>query len=191
MPCRGLCSSYMAEQERQRLFFALWPDAELRQQLSAYQPLLMGCGGRQVVLENLHITLAFLGSVGATTRSCLEQEADGISLPPFTLKLDELGFWRRPQVVWLGAGAIPAPLLALVAALKKAMLACDLEPESRPFQAHLTLMRRARRAPAVKPVEVLPWPVGEFALMASDTRPEGVRYEVLRRWPLDGTRMIG
>lgn len=174
----------MAEAEHQRLFFALWPDEAVRRQLADYRDLLKGCRGRLVVPENLHITLAFLGSVDADTRSCLEQAADIISVPAFTLKLDELGFWRRSQVVWLGTGETPEPLLGLASALKQAMLGCGLEPESRPFQTHLTLMRKARRAPAEEPCEATLWPVADFALMLSDTRPEGVRYEVLQRWPL-------
>ena len=187
MPCKALCGNWMADQERQRLFFALWPDEPQRSQLASYYPMLRGCAGRKVPPENQHITLAFLGSTDAATRHCLEQEADGILLPPFTLQLDQLGFWRRPQVVWLGASVTPEPLLALSAALKKAMLACGLEPESRPFQAHLTLLRKARRAPPERNAAVLSWPVGEFVLVASETRPEGASYQVLRRWPLTGT----
>jgi 2'-5' RNA ligase len=174
----------MAEAPRQRLFFALWPDEAVRRQLAGYKPLLRGCGGRPVAPGNLHITLAFLGSVDAATRRCMEQAADTISLPPFTLLLNELGFWRRPQVVWLGTDVPPEPLLSLAAALKQAMLACALEPDARPFQAHLTLMRKARRAPEGEPPAGITWPVSDFALVVSETRPEGVRYEVVRRWDL-------
>ena len=156
----------------------------MRRQLAGYKPLLQGCGGRPVLPGNLHITLAFLGGVDADTRRCMEQAADNITLPPFTLQLNELGFWRRPQVVWLGASETPSPLLELASALKQAMLACELEPDSRPFQAHLTLMRKARRAPAQDPADKLSWPITDFALVRSDTRPEGVRYEVLRKWKL-------
>mgnify|MGYP000476091473 CR=1 FL=1 len=172
----------MAEAERQRLFFALWPDEAVRRQLAAYPPLLKGCGGRLVVLENLHITLAFLGSINADTRRCMERAADAISLPAFTLQLDQLGFWRRPQVVWLGSETMPPPLLDLATALKKAMISCHLEPDERPFQAHMTLMRKAHRPPGESSVPPLVWSINEFALVVSETRPEGVRYEVLSRW---------
>lgn len=174
----------MAESERQRLFFALWPDEPVRRQLADYQPLLKGCGGRLVILENLHITLAFLGSVDVPTRTCLEKAADAITATTFTLQLDQLGFWRRPRVVWFGANDTPPPLLSLVEKLKQSMIGCALEPESRRFQAHLTLMRKAWRAPRELNPQALTWPVTDFALVASDTRSEGVRYEVLRRWSL-------
>ncbi len=184
MPCKAHCASCMPEQERQRLFFALWPDESVRGQLGLYRPLLRGCGGRLVVVDNLHITLAFLGSVDVATRQCLEQAADAIPLPSFTLQMDQLAFWRRPRVVWLGAGKTPEPLLALATALKKAMIGCDLEPDTRPFQAHMTLMRKAERAPANTTVAPLAWHIKDFALMISETHSEGVRYGVLRKWPL-------
>ena len=184
MPCRARFGNCMAEQERQRLFFALWPDEGVRRQLAGYFALLEGCGGRLVAVENLHITLAFLGSVDGGTRQCLEQAADKIVTPPFTLQLDQLGFWRRPQVVWLGAEDTPAPLHALAAAMKRAMVSCDLEPDERPFQAHMTLMRKARRPPIRTSVDTLSWHIEDFALVLSDTRSGGVHYEVLRRWPL-------
>ncbi len=174
----------MAEPERQRLFFALWPDEALRQQLDTYRPMLNGCGGRLVVPENLHITLAFLGSIDSDTRQCLEEAVGAIALPAFTLQLNELGFWRRPQVVWLGTDTMPTSLLDLATALKRAMISCHLEPDERPFQAHMTLMRKAHRPPEASSVSPLAWPIDDFALVRSDTRAEGVRYEVLRRWRL-------
>lgn len=170
--------------QSRRLFLALWPDDTQRQQLAEYYPLLKGCGGRKVALENLHITLAFFGSVDADTQACLEQQLDAIDASPFTLEMDELGFWRRPQVVWLGASETPHELLSLVNELKKAMIDCDLEPESRSFQTHLTLMRKARRRPDDADPPRMNWPVDDFVLVASETLPEGARYEVLRRWEL-------
>ena len=45
-------------------------------------------------------------------------------------------------------------------------------------------MRKAWRAPLELNPPAMTWPVNDFALVASDTRSEGVRYEVLRRWQL-------
>jgi 2'-5' RNA ligase len=181
----ALCSGSMTERPTQRLFFALWPAGAQREQLLRYFPLLRGCGGRRVRPENLHITLAFLGSVDAATRTCLEQAANNIDIQPFTLYLQQLGFWRRPRVVWLGANEEPPELLTLVGELKKAMLKCGLEPDTRPFRAHLTLLRKAYRTPRVEQIPLLEWPVSHFVLVASQTRPEGAVYEIVRSWELD------
>ena len=174
----------MSESDRQRLFFALWPGGAEREKLESYRPLLRGCGGRPIKPQNLHITLAFLGSVDSAVRECLEQAASAIELPPFTLRLDRLGFWRRPQVIWLGQEPSPEPLLALAGELKQAILTCGMEPDSRGFRTHLTLQRRAHRPPRQREVPPLEWQVDRFVLVASETRPEGVVYEVVREWRL-------
>ena len=93
MHCAVHCAGSMAEQER--LFFALWPDEALRQQLAVYPPMLKGCGGRLVVQDNLHITLAFLGSVDGDTHRAvgLRWDAsvplDGVTPLQYTLLRDE------------------------------------------------------------------------------------------------------
>lgn len=174
----------MAERETQRLFFALWPGDFERDQLQGYFPLLRGCSGRRVPQQNLHLTLAFLGSVDVDTRDCLIAAAGRINQPSFTLQLDQLGFWRRPRVVWLGSDEPPSQLFELVGELKKAMLACGLEPENRRFQTHVTLLRKAHRAPRKQDIPVLEWQAKRFVLVASETRPEGVIYRVLKSWDL-------
>jgi len=46
------------------MFFALWPDDAVRAQLAHWSRELHAvCGGRPTRVENLHLTLAFLGGV--------------------------------------------------------------------------------------------------------------------------------
>lgn len=180
-------SSPPAEPRPQRLFFALWPSTAQRESLRRLAAqACRGGGGRPVPADNLHLTLAFLGSVEASTRAYLEAAAAAIHLPPFTLELDQAGYWRRPRVIWLGASQTPEPLQALVRQLRAALLGCGLEPEARPFAAHLTVMRKAVRGPARTEIAPFAWPVDSFALVASQTLPQGASYQVVARWPLDG-----
>ncbi len=174
---------------RQRLFLALWPDAALREAIVAvtrdYLPIH---AGRRVAPAKLHLTLAFLGSVDAGQQACVEAAAAAVadSKPAsFVLQLDRIGFWRRPQVLWLGASQTPPALSELVARLNAALPACGYQPESRPYAAHMTLMRKLRRGPPASRLSVpVDWPVHDFALVASRTLPEGASYTVLTRWPL-------
>lgn len=169
-----------------RLFFAFWPDKALRRRLYALGSDLLGDNrGRQLPAENLHLTLAFLGYVDAGRQTCLEREASAIQSPAFTLTLDQAGFWPRKGILWVG-GTPPEELLALVRALQLGLTACGLEPETRPFQVHLTLARNVRRLRLERnhPIAPLAWPVRQFALVASQTLPDGARYEVLRIWEL-------
>ncbi|MDT8385348.1 MAG: RNA 2',3'-cyclic phosphodiesterase [Gammaproteobacteria bacterium] len=176
----------------QRLFFALWPDGALRQRLAdCGRPLLQAVQGRPVAMENLHITLVFLGDVDAQQQACLEGQAttfaEGLACPPFELRLDQFGHWPRPRVLWLGAGETPAPLSLLVEQLSTGSRECGLSPETRPYRPHLTLMRKVTRVPVgllEAPFAPLSWPVSGFVLVRSVARPPGVTYEVLREWSL-------
>lgn len=170
---------------RQRLFFALWPDEALRRQLAEVaRQFELPAGARRVHADNLHITLAFLGGQSDEARTCLERQAESIRASRFTLTLDRQGFWPKPRVVWIGSDAPPAELLQLAGGLQRAQLACGLEPEARPFHTHLTLLRKVARLP--RPIALAPllWQVSDFALVVSETLPEGARYRVVRRFSL-------
>jgi 2'-5' RNA ligase len=55
--------------------------------------------------------------------------------------------------------------------------------ERRPFAAHVTLIRDARRAP-LPPVPEVAWPVCEFLLVRSSVSSRGATYEPLERFTL-------
>lgn len=171
--------------EVQRLFFALWPSETVRQELQRRcKPLWRSGGGRAVSVDNLHITLVFLGTVSAEQRACVERAAAAIQSPRFTLLLDRVGYWPRPRVLWLGSDAQPETVVTLAGALAAGARECGLSTDDRPFQTHLTFMRKVAKRPAELSVEPLVWEVDSFALVQSQTYPEGVRYTPLRSWPL-------
>lgn len=173
-----------ADQGGLRLFFALWPDEAVRQALVRISRQLTVPDVKRMIPDNLHLTLAFIGTQGQEVQACLEQQAAAIQVPPFILTLDQLGFFAKPQVVWLGDQNPPASLLQLAQALKQAQLQCGLEPEARPFQTHLTLLRKVRHPPGpFQPAPII-WDVNEFVLVASETRPQGAQYRILRRFSL-------
>lgn len=171
--------------DAQRLFFALWPTDELRQQLQRRcKSLLRHGGGRPVAVGNLHITLAFLGAVSAEQRACVEQAAEAIQLPRFSLRLDRAGYWSRPRVLWLGSSEQPEAVVALASGLNSGARACGLTMDSRPYQTHLTFMRKVAKPPADLALEPLVWDVDSFSLVQSHTYPEGVQYIPLQSWAL-------
>ena len=167
----------------QRLFFALWPDAALRQQL-AQTALALLPQVRRVPVENLHSTLVFLGNVGSAQRLCLEDAASLVRAARFSLTLDRFGYFRRPQVAWLGCTNIPAPLQALVAELNRGATACGFPPDKRPYEPHLSIARHLRQDPSRLAVIPISWNVERFALMESVSDEKGVHYRPLRFWHL-------
>ncbi|MGH8521796.1 MAG: RNA 2',3'-cyclic phosphodiesterase, partial [Gammaproteobacteria bacterium] len=139
---------------------------------------------KPVPAENLHITLLFLGSVTAQTRTCAEAIAEGIAGHPFELRLDQIGFWPRSGILWLGARELPESLAALVRDLHLGIAGCGIDLDARPFEPHVTLMRKALVVRREWPLVAVAWRVDDFALVESKTNPDGSRYQVLRSWRL-------
>jgi len=171
---------------RRRIFFALWPDAGVRDALAAVAaPILKSCRGRPVPPENYHVTLRFLGSVDADALAAARAAAKATIGERFELVLDRLGHWPRPAVVWLGARGVDDRLLRLVANLNTELESRGFGPDPRPYRPHLTLMRKAAGAPqydgGLAPIR---WPVGGFCLVESRSESEGARYNPLESWPL-------
>ena len=173
-----------SEAPTQRLFFALWPSEDVRAGLAEVMASLHVRGGKPVPAENLHITLLFLGSVTAQTRICAEKIAGGIAGQPFELRLDQIGFWPKSGIVWLGGRELPESLAALVRNLHLGIAGCGIDLDARPFNAHLTLMRKALVVRRERPLVAVTWRVDDFGLVESKTNPDGARYQVLTRWRL-------
>lgn len=171
--------------ERHRLFFALSPSRELAQ---AFHQLAMSdlqaCRGRRLTPEQIHLTLRFIGPVKETVASCLQQAASRIHLPAFELVFDTLGYWPRPRVIWSMPSHVPPALTELAARLERNCVDCGLPPETRSYVPHLTLIRNARQRPAETHMPALHWPVEAFALIRSETLPQGAVYTELQRWAL-------
>lgn len=174
----------LAEPTTQRLFFALWPDDAVREQLRAAQQGMLRGGGRPVHVQDIHVTLAFLGQVEAQRQTCMAQAAAGVRGAPFELVIDRQGYWPRPRVAWCAPAATPEPLRELVQRLNGALRPCGFVPDRRPYSPHVTLFRDSRAVsdgPLAHPVR---WPCREIVLVASGNVPDGPRYRVLARWPL-------
>jgi 2'-5' RNA ligase len=151
-----------------------------------------------VAAPALHITLKFLGErderlVGDLTHAL---EAVAQRHAPLEIRLTEIGAFpnfRRPRVVWVGMTCQDA-LGALVRDIDQAFAPMGIAPETRAFQAHLTL---GRVRSEMTPVEAATLaaaahalrPTGVFAvqtvdLMHSELGPGGSRYSVMAAVPL-------
>lgn len=168
-----------------RLFFASWPDSTTRDAVHHATRAAVGLsGGRPVATTNLHLTLAFLGSVGADRHEAVCAVAGGIALPGFEIVFDQVEVWPRPRVVVATASDPPVAAATLAARLWAGLAPLRFEPDLRPYRPHLTLARKVSRPKAALIMKPVPWPVRELALVETVTDPAGPRYTVLERWPL-------
>jgi len=166
-----------------RLFFALWPDEASRARLAGWtRAIHRESGGRAMRPENVHLTLAFLGSTGPALLPAIEAAAAQVTPRAFSLRIDEPGHWRHNQIAWAGVREIPDGLAALVSDLRTALLEASVPFDVKPFVAHITLVRKTRAGFTLPQLEPIDWPVREFVLVRSVTGLDGSRYEVAKRW---------
>ncbi len=171
--------------EIQRLFFALWPSVELGRELYRLAGMaLRGGAGRRVAPENIHLTLAFLGSVDASFRECAEQAASRVQAGAFALNLERIGCWAKSGILWVGPEQTPETLLQLIQELNSGLAGCGHVAEKRPYAAHLTLVRDARPCVPARNIDAHRWEIDRFCLVQSHAHPEGAHYEILRQWEL-------
>ena len=167
-----------------RCFFALWPDDDVRNQLEAISERLPDGCGRRVRIENLHITLVFLGNIGERVVERMRLAVDGFKGRKFSLTLDHNGWWKRPQVIWLGTDEVPEPLGELVAYLHTVATRHELRVDSRPYAPHLTLVRKAKRAVHGISFSPIHWNIRDFCLVQSITHASGAEYRIVQNWAL-------
>ena len=195
-----------------RCFVAVLLPEQVRARLGAVCAELRGQtrGLSWVRMDNLHLTLRFLGEIEPTmlehVRAAVTDAATGV--PPFTMSLGGLGGFppgRAPRVLWAGVSTGGDEMTALHGALEAALAARGIPRESRRFHPHVTLARvRDPRGPGGGLASALgagplfgEARVAALHLMRSELDPQGARHTVLaeapltepsgssRRWPQD------
>ena len=168
-----------------RLFFGIAVPTKPRRALqAASHALSLPIAARPVQTVNFHLTLAFLGLVAEHRLPCIVRAAQRIDGRGFELRLDHLGHWPRPRVLWAAPLQPPEELRALVHALQQQLRHCGFSPEQRPYQPHLTLARKVGRYTGDTQLDEVSWWVEQFHLYHSTPTANGVRYRVLASWPL-------
>lgn len=151
---------------------------------TASRELVRDSGGRPVAPSNLHATLVFLGSVGEADMPAVMAAAEGLAAVPFEILFDRVEHWPRPQVLVTVASSPPQVAAALAGDLGARLARNGLKIEPRPWRPHVTLARKVTRPAAGLALGPVRWAVNELSLIESRSDPAGVRYVVVRSWPL-------
>ena len=162
-----------------RLFFALPCPPMTATRIDAWRQQ-QHFAGRPVPMENLHLTLAFIGLVAQS------RLASVIALPQqlplheqaFTLHLDQLACWPD-GLLHLAPSRPPSALLILAHGLQRLLIEGGLVATAPDYRPHLTLSRCSRPAETGNPPS-FSWLADELALYHST---EG-GYRPLARWSL-------
>lgn len=131
-----------------RLFIALDPGKKLRDQLSGIQEDLknQGIRGSWSRMENLHMTLVFLGECTASQKQAAQAVLEKLPCPETILPCTGLGHFG--SLWYLGFQADPA-LEDYVRQLKACLQEAGVSFDAKPFKAHVTLIRKASAIPVL------------------------------------------
>jgi len=187
-----------------RCFLAIELSEEVRAALAEVQARMkrarLGVKVSWVKMENLHLTLQFLGYVPeekiaaittALERACAAQE-------PFAVAVGGVGAFpnaRQPRVLWVGCRDTEARLKRLALAVQGAMRELGFEPQHREFAAHLTVGRVRTPRPdsaltklldSLRDCDCGTLRVDAVCLFESQLNPQGSIYTKLSSHPLKG-----
>ncbi len=185
-----------------RLFVALEipepPRRDVRRRVDAVRDRLPRA--RWVNLDNLHLTLLFLGETaeGEVPALAARLREAFARCPPLDLRLGSGGTFppgRPARVAWIGVEAPDALSTLQEEVTRAAVETLGFEPEERAYHPHATLARCPdpwRREAIDKFKSALTGPVGppfvagHGVLFESKLSPKGARYRAVEMFPLTG-----
>lgn len=180
---------------RVRCFFAIRLTEAAKESISVMFKLLhrdlKALKLRWIPVDNLHITLCFLGTISKVQIEALIETAGNVlSVEPFTLHLGAPLWFPSPRKARVLA--LPVcdhnDLSALVSSIQNIVVAKQLEISPRPFRGHLTLARVksfSQAKPSLEETQAfsLTMPVSEVILYQSVTHQTGAVYTPLAVFP--------
>ena len=151
-------------------------------------------GARWSPVENLHLTLRFVGEVAHTVARDIDSVLSAVRVPGFELKLSGVGEFggKDPHAIW--AGVAPSEnLLRLHAKIESALQRMGLAADTRKYTPHVTLAG-LHDAPISKVREFIlshslsdsgAFPLTSFGLYSSHATSHGSQYVLESAYPLD------
>lgn len=172
-----------------RLFFALFPDADIAAELVAFATAArerLGLRGKPTVADLLHVTVGYLGTfkpMPVELIAAARVAADRLVSESVPVEFDTLGSFesRRHRYPLVLRGGDNGPLRLLHRQLTESLLATRAITGAEPFEPHLALLRD-RTLVAAEAVAPVRWTARELVLVHS--LPGEGRYDALQRWPL-------
>jgi len=157
---------------------------------------------RWTVMQNVHLTLHFLGNVPDKKINKISQSIyySIKNSPPFTLNLAGLGCFpnfNKPRIVWVDIRGDVQQLQTIQKELGQQLKRnIDFTPEARRYTPHLTIGRIKKDIPAsrisrlgeqlqqIKVPTIAPLPVTNISVMESQLTPNGPVYTQVAQVPI-------
>jgi len=188
--------------EKIRCFIAIHLTPEVQKLIADYIFKLKTYSSdvRWIRVDNIHLTLKFLGEINFSRVEQVKQSLYQISeqFSQFDLNISGSGCFpdkKRPRIFWLGMEqGKENPLFAIHQWIEDQLHILTIEKEKRRFSPHLTLGRVRARQPVDfsdlftfienNPFAPIKFSVQYIYLMKSNLKPTGAEYQVIEKYPL-------
>lgn len=178
-----------------RLFVALDLPEDVKDSLHWLCSEFAVPGARWVSMEQLHLTLRFIGDADEERFQAIRNSLSLIRAPQFSLHMEGTGRFPprgAPHVLWVGLSG-SSTLLQIRKQVEEAVQLAGIPSENRPFSPHITLARlRDASSSAVnsflertKEFRTHPFTVSEFRLYSSTLTPKGAIHTCEASYPLE------
>lgn len=168
--------------ESVRVFFALWPNRLIQQQLHAIAKQLQPQSkGRLMRAETLHMTLQFIGNIPLSLLPKIIAAADKVTVQPFVMQLAKSAYWKHNRIAYATLASNVPLLDELVSSLKTALSEQGVTYADQKFSPHVTLLRNAEYKLQIEDFPPIEWQVDSFVLVESALTDQGAQYKILRR----------
>ena len=188
----------MNKREQKRVFIGIPAGDQVKSTLSLLQPIV-DCNSRYikwVPLDNIHLTLSFLGDVSINKIPDIVQSVEqNIATSQFQLSISGTGVFpssKSPKVLWLDLNKGVDKLKLLHHQIEKSVSEFKENYENNTFIPHISIAR-IRRLHAK--IDVLPFlnsvyspielDVNSISMYESKLLPEGAQYTIINTFPLN------
>ncbi len=172
-----------------RLFSALELDNASKQRIFHWKEANLPMLSEHVQVNNYHITLCFFGEVKSSKLERLamglDEVHDRLETPVLTIKLDQIQFWPKTGIVWIGPSAWPKQLDRLASGHRNTAASIGAKKTRNSFQPHVSLTRGVEsflNPPEPPHIELHIKNVVLYE--SSNTGAPSMMYRAVERWPL-------
>jgi len=150
--------------------------------------------GKLIELENLHLTLKFLGEVNENILNKTKKALSTIKFPTLNLQLNHVGtfnYKNKPRIIWI---KVTGNIFTLQKQIDESLK--DLLPPEERFMSHLTIARiKYVKSPSlftdyiskIKPKKIK-FQINNFKLKSSELHAQGPVYTTLRTYLLQNPK---
>jgi len=180
------------QKQNLRTFISIDFPSEIIREIARIQSIIdkQNFTGKLTELENLHITLKFLGEVDQKTLEKVKFSLRGIKFPILNLKLSQVGTFNykgKPRIAWI---KVTGNIFELQKKIDESL--SDMFPKEDRFMSHLTIARIKYVKNKKDFIEYvskiknkqIKFTVNNFKLKSSELKPEGPVYTTLEKYHL-------